>query len=56
MVVRVDGRDVPVTNEKGSLTSLGQDELLDDRISKMTVLSRSESAICPFEASMSCPV
>lgn len=39
-VVRVDGKDVAVIGEKESLTYLGRDELLDDRVSKMAVLSR----------------
>jgi hypothetical protein len=39
-VVVVDGNDVAIVNEKDSLTSLGRDELQDDRISKMAVLSR----------------
>ncbi|KAJ7460736.1 hypothetical protein FB451DRAFT_1270154 [Mycena latifolia] len=40
-VVVVDGKDVPVVNEKEALTTLGRDELLDDRILKMGVLSRT---------------
>ncbi|KAJ7272598.1 hypothetical protein B0H12DRAFT_1091218 [Mycena haematopus] len=42
-VVAVDGTDVTVVNEKEALTTLGRDELLDDRISKMGVLSRSQN-------------
>jgi hypothetical protein len=38
--VSVDGERVVVLNEKESLTSLGRDELLDDRISRTAVLSR----------------
>ena len=38
--VRVDGREVEVVGEKESLTNLGREELLDDRVSKMGVLSR----------------
>lgn len=38
--VVIDGTEVEVVNEKDSLTSLGRDELQDDRISKMAVLSR----------------
>jgi len=34
------GWEMPVLNEKESLTSLGREELLDDRISKMCILSR----------------
>ncbi|KAJ7065294.1 hypothetical protein C8F01DRAFT_1125065 [Mycena amicta] len=39
--VLVDGKEVTVVNEKEALTTLGRDELLDDRISKMGVLSRT---------------
>ena len=38
--IRVDGKEVIVIREKESLTSLGREELLDDRVSKMGVLSR----------------
>ena len=40
MVVLVNGKEVIVLGEKESLTSLGRDELLDDRVGKMGVLSR----------------
>ena len=40
MRVIVDGHNIPIAIEKTSLTSLGRDELLDDKISKMSVLSR----------------
>ena len=40
MAVLVNGKEVVVLGEKESLTSLGRDELLDDRIGKMGVLSR----------------
>lgn len=40
MSVCFDGNEVPIANEKASLTTLGRDELLDDKISKMAVLSR----------------
>ena len=40
MVVLVNGKEVVVVGEKESLTSLGRDELLDDRVGKMGVLSR----------------
>ena len=40
MVVLVNGKEVMVLGEKESLTSLGRDELLDDRVGKMGVLSR----------------
>ncbi|KAJ7089769.1 hypothetical protein B0H15DRAFT_1022009 [Mycena belliarum] len=42
-VVVVDGKDVAVVNEKEALTTLGRDELLDDRIMKMGVLSRTQN-------------
>ncbi|KAL0954042.1 hypothetical protein HGRIS_005195 [Hohenbuehelia grisea] len=38
--VEVDGALIPVMDEKESLTTLGRDELLDDRIGKMSVLVR----------------
>ena len=40
MRVVVDGHNIPIAIEKTSLTSLGRDELLDDKISKISVLSR----------------
>ncbi|KAJ6624851.1 hypothetical protein B0H10DRAFT_2004419 [Mycena sp. CBHHK59/15] len=40
-VVVVNGKDVAVVNEKEALTALGREELLDDRISKMGILSRT---------------
>ncbi|KAF7309512.1 hypothetical protein MIND_00322000 [Mycena indigotica] len=40
-VVLVDDRELTVVNEKEALTTLGRDELLDDRISKMGVLLRT---------------
>ena len=39
-IVLVNGKEVVVLGEKESLTSLGRDELLDDRVGKMGVLSR----------------
>ncbi|KAJ7807288.1 hypothetical protein B0H14DRAFT_2873687 [Mycena olivaceomarginata] len=42
-VVVVDGKDIAVVKEKEALTTLGREELLDDRISKMGVLSRSQN-------------
>ena len=39
-IVRVDGKEVEVLGEKESLTGLGREELLDDGVSKMGVLSR----------------
>ncbi|PFH50939.1 hypothetical protein AMATHDRAFT_60111 [Amanita thiersii Skay4041] len=39
VVVRVNGGEVGVENEKESLTSLGREELVDDRVVKMPVLT-----------------
>ncbi|KAH7910065.1 hypothetical protein BJ138DRAFT_1127188 [Hygrophoropsis aurantiaca] len=39
--VKVNGASVTVATEKESLTSLGRDELLDDRVAKVAVLQRS---------------
>jgi hypothetical protein len=38
--ISVDGKEVTISDEKASLTSLGRDELQDDRISRMALLSR----------------
>ncbi|KAF8634618.1 hypothetical protein AX15_000823 [Amanita polypyramis BW_CC] len=38
-VVRVNGRDVPVESEKESLTSLGREELMDDRLTKTPIFT-----------------
>jgi hypothetical protein len=46
--VKVDGKEVEVIGEKESLTSLGREELLHDRISKMGVLSRFAPACLSF--------
>jgi len=40
MIVLVNGKEVAVLGEKESLTNLGRDELLDDRMGRMGVLSR----------------
>ncbi|CAK5267355.1 unnamed protein product [Mycena citricolor] len=40
VLVDVDGKEIAVVNEKEALTSLGREELLDDRIPRMSVLSR----------------
>ncbi|EGN96898.1 hypothetical protein SERLA73DRAFT_75747 [Serpula lacrymans var. lacrymans S7.3] len=40
-IVKIDGGDVAVATEKESLTSLGRDELQDDRVSKMSLLFRT---------------
>lgn len=38
--VEVNGVEVPIVGEKESLTSLGREELLDDRVNKMPILLR----------------
>lgn len=40
-VVEVNGTEIQVVGEKESLTGLGRDELLDDRVSRMSVLLRT---------------
>lgn len=42
VVVKVDGTIVNVEGEKESLTSLGREELQDDRVARLTVLTRSD--------------
>ncbi|KAF9465532.1 hypothetical protein BDZ94DRAFT_1281371 [Collybia nuda] len=54
--VRVDGKDVPVVGEKESLTALGREELLDDKVSKMGVLSRTPSEAEPLPDELRVPV
>ncbi|KAF5379410.1 hypothetical protein D9615_006499 [Tricholomella constricta] len=54
--VRVDGKDVVVLDEKESLTSLGREELLEDRVSKMGVLSRIPSESEPLPEELTVPV
>lgn len=39
-VVMINGKEVIVIGEKESLTSVGREELLDDRVAKMGILSR----------------
>ncbi|KAJ7623607.1 hypothetical protein FB45DRAFT_926218 [Roridomyces roridus] len=55
-VVVVDGKDVPVVNEKEALTTLGREELLDDRISKMSILSRVANEPEALSEQLSAPV
>ncbi|KAG6895518.1 hypothetical protein C0992_000889 [Termitomyces sp. T32_za158] len=55
-VVRVDGKEVAVIGEKESMTCLGRDELLDDRVSKMGVLSRIPSESEPLPEELKVPV
>lgn len=38
--VKVDGKEARVEGEKESLTSLGREELSDDRVGRMSVLTR----------------
>lgn len=39
-VVIIDGKEIGVVDEKEGLTSLGRDELMDDRVGKMNIISR----------------
>jgi hypothetical protein len=52
-MVLVNGKKVDVVSEKVSLTSLGREELLDDRVSKMGLLSRYVRFFLPFLAYLS---
>ncbi|KAG6909793.1 hypothetical protein DXG01_015286 [Tephrocybe rancida] len=54
--VRVDGNEVDVIGDKESLTSLGREELLDDRVAKMGVLSRIPSESEPLPEELKLPV
>jgi len=54
--VKVDGAEVPVANEKASLTTLGRDELLDDKISKMAVLSRTAGEVDELPTELRTPL
>ncbi|KAG6811308.1 hypothetical protein H0H92_008065 [Tricholoma furcatifolium] len=54
--VRVDGKEVVVLGEKESLTALGREELLDDRVAKMDVLSRIPSESEPLPQELKLPV
>ncbi|KAG6852904.1 hypothetical protein C0991_008273 [Blastosporella zonata] len=56
VMVRVDGKEVDVKGEKESLTSLGREELLDDRVAKMGVLSRIPSESEPLPEELMVPV
>ncbi|KAF9454468.1 hypothetical protein P691DRAFT_797224 [Macrolepiota fuliginosa MF-IS2] len=49
--VTIDGKEVVVIDEKEALTSLGRDELMDDRVGKMNVISRvpNDSEALPDE-------
>ncbi|THU94911.1 hypothetical protein K435DRAFT_966661 [Dendrothele bispora CBS 962.96] len=50
------GWEVPVLNEKESLTSLGREELLDDRTSKMCILSRATNEPEPLPEELKKPL
>jgi len=39
-VVIIDGKEIRVVDEKEGLSSLGRDELMDDRVGKMNIISR----------------
>ncbi|KAL1740061.1 hypothetical protein HDZ31DRAFT_48240, partial [Schizophyllum fasciatum] len=47
--VSVNGRDINIVGEKESLTALGRDELLEDRVLKMPVLTSNEAHSFPDE-------
>ncbi|KAF8647755.1 hypothetical protein AX16_006590 [Volvariella volvacea WC 439] len=47
-MVTIDGKEVAVLNDKESLTSLGREELLDDRVSRMAILSRMPNEAEPL--------
>ncbi|KAF5338035.1 hypothetical protein D9758_014260 [Tetrapyrgos nigripes] len=49
------GWEVPVLNEKESLTTLGREELLDDRVSKMCILSRATNESEPLPEELKRP-
>jgi hypothetical protein len=53
-------RGAKVKNEKESLTALGRDELLDDRVSKMVLLSRiigdTEDSLVPIPEELKAPI
>ncbi|KAJ4474926.1 hypothetical protein J3R30DRAFT_624619 [Lentinula aciculospora] len=48
--------DVAVVGEKESLTTLGREELLDDRVSKMSVLSRATNELEALPDDLKTPV
>ncbi|TFK39691.1 hypothetical protein BDQ12DRAFT_681024 [Crucibulum laeve] len=54
--VRVDGKDVVVVSEKESLTTLGREELLDDRVGKMAILSRVPNEPEPLPDELKVPL
>jgi hypothetical protein len=51
-----DGVGVTVVNEKESLTSLGRDELQDDKVSKMATLSRAQDDGEPLPKELQAPL
>ncbi|KZT07214.1 uncharacterized protein LAESUDRAFT_699007 [Laetiporus sulphureus 93-53] len=55
-IVLVDGSAVPVLDEKESLTSLGRDELLDSRASKMDLLIGSSGEGDHFPEELQVPI
>ncbi|KAJ3774493.1 hypothetical protein FB446DRAFT_728658 [Lentinula raphanica] len=54
--VERDAWEVVVIGEKESLTTLGREELLDDRVSKMSVLSRTTNELDALPADLATPV
>ncbi|KAF8997878.1 hypothetical protein BDQ17DRAFT_1400949 [Cyathus striatus] len=55
-VVEVNGVSVPVTTEKEGLTTLGREELLDDRVGKASVLSRAPNEAEPLPSELTAPL
>ncbi|KAF8810420.1 hypothetical protein BYT27DRAFT_7186494 [Phlegmacium glaucopus] len=56
MIVLVNGKEVVVLGEKESLTNLGRDELLDDRMGRMGVLSRTPNESEPLPSELKEPI
>ncbi|KAF8972730.1 hypothetical protein BDZ97DRAFT_1782409 [Flammula alnicola] len=54
--VWINGKEVPVIGEKESLTSLGREELLDDRTARMGVLSRIPNDAEPLPEELKAPI
>ncbi|KAF9528945.1 hypothetical protein CPB83DRAFT_290911 [Crepidotus variabilis] len=55
-IVLVDGKEVAVMGEKESLSSLGREDLLDDRVGRMGVLSRVPNESEPLPGDLKTPI
>ncbi|KAL1703420.1 hypothetical protein EV121DRAFT_292338 [Schizophyllum commune] len=53
--VSINGKEVQIVGEKESLTALGRDELLDDRVLKMPVLTRISNEAHSFPDELTVP-